>query len=582
MPHEAVIASEPGCMSAPSAVQTRRRIGEVLVDLGFLSDDDIKRALELQRSSGRRLGEVLTGENLVTSRQLLEALAVQFGFEFIDLDTITLDTELAQRVPASMARRHRALPLVRRDGGVVVAMTNAADVLAVDDIRSALGEHVIAVMAEGAQILGAINDLEHSDSRVAEAIQAAVVDTKPLASAMTDAPVETTRDESPIVQFVDILIAKAIQERASDIHVEPSKDDLRIRFRVDGVLTDAMASPKSLQSGIISRIKVMSNIDIAERRLPQDGRLTVDTPDGQTDLRVVTVPTVHGEAAVLRILQNDARGGGLANLGFLPPVLDSFRDAYTKPWGAILVTGPTGSGKSTTLYGTLEELRDPTKNIITIEDPVEFRMEGVKQVQVNARAGMTFPTALRSFLRADPDIILVGEIRDSETATIAVEASLTGHMVLSTIHTNNAASTPLRLIEMGVQPFLVTSSLNAVLAQRLARKLCDRCKEPRAMTLGPNDQQIVPKEFVAEDGTYTVWNPVGCPSCSNTGYRGRFAIHEVMTMTDEMRELILAGASAGKVEKLAVSQGMTTLRNDGLSKALAGVTSLEEILRVVS
>lgn len=569
-------------MSAPSAVQTRRRIGEVLVDLGFLSDDDIKRALDLQRSSGRRLGEVLTGENLVTSRQLLEALAVQFGFEFIDLDTVTLDTELAQRVPASMARRHRALPIMRRDGGVVVAMTNAADVLAVDDIRSALGEHVIAVMAEGAQILGAINDLEHSDSRVAEAIQAAVVDTKPLTTTTNEDPVETSRDDSPIVQFVDILIAKAIQERASDIHVEPSKDDLRIRFRVDGVLTDAMTSPSSLQSGIISRIKVMSNIDIAERRLPQDGRLTVDTPDGQTDLRVVTVPTVHGEAAVLRILQNDARGGGLANLGFLPPVLNSFRDAYTKPWGAILVTGPTGSGKSTTLYGTLEELRDPTKNIITIEDPVEFRMEGVKQVQVNARAGMTFPTALRSFLRADPDIILVGEIRDSETATIAVEASLTGHMVLSTIHTNNAASTPLRLIEMGVQPFLVTSSLNAVLAQRLARKLCDRCKEPRTMTVGPNDRKIIPEEFVADDGTYTIWNPVGCPSCTNTGYRGRFAIHEVMTMTDEMRELILAGASAGKVERLAVSQGMVTLRNDGLSKALAGITSLEEILRVVS
>jgi len=330
---------------------------------------------------------------------------------------------------------------------------------------------------------------------------------------------------------VDILIAKAIQERASDIHVEPSSDDLRIRFRVDGVLTDAMTSPKSLQSGIISRIKVMSNIDIAERRLPQDGRLTVDTPDGQTDLRVVTVPTVHGEAAVLRILQNDARGGGLSNLGFLPTQLENFRKAYTKPWGAILVTGPTGSGKSTTLYGTLEELRDPTKNIITIEDPVEYRMEGVKQVQVNAKAGMTFPTALRSFLRADPDIILVGEIRDAETATIAVEASLTGHMVLSTIHTNNAASTPLRLIEMGVQPFLVTSSLNAVLAQRLARKLCDRCKTERKVSASPSDRQIIPDEFLAEDGSYTIWSPVGCPYCANTGYRGRFAIHEVMSLS---------------------------------------------------
>lgn len=569
-------------MSAHSAVKTRRRIGEVLVDLGILSDEDIKGALDLQRSSGRRLGEVLIGENLVTSRQLLQALAVQFGFEFMDLDTITLDTDLAQRVPRAMARRHRALPVGRRDGFVLVAMMNAADVLALDDIRSALGEQVFPVMAEGTQILGAINDLEHSDSRVAEAIQAAVVDTKPQTPVAADAPATATRDESPIVQFVDILIAKAIQERASDIHVEPSSDDLRIRFRVDGVLTDAMSSPKSLQSGIISRIKVMSNIDIAERRLPQDGRLTVDTPDGQTDLRVVTVPTVHGEAAVLRILQNDARGGGLSNLGFLPESLENFRSAYTKPWGAILVTGPTGSGKSTTLYGTLEELRDPTKNIITIEDPVEFRMEGVKQVQVNAKAGMTFPTALRSFLRADPDIILVGEIRDSETATIAVEASLTGHMVLSTIHTNNAASTPLRLIEMGVQPFLVTSSLNAVLAQRLARKLCDRCKTSRKKTAGPADVAILPPDLIAEDGTYTAWSPAGCPTCSNTGYRGRFAIHEVLTMTDDMRELILTGASVAKIESLAISQGMITLRNDGLRKALAGETSLEEILRVVS
>lgn len=569
-------------MSAPSVVKTRRRIGEVLVDLGFLSDEDITRALGLQRSSGRRLGEVLISEELVTSRQLLQALAEQFDLEFLDLDAITLDTELAQRVPASMARRHRALPVLRRDGGVVVAMMNAADVLAIDDIRSALGEQVLPVMAEGAQILGAISDLEHSDSRVAEAIQAAVIDSRPVAVQSDDDSIAEARDESPIVQFVDILIAKAIQERASDIHVEPSSDDLRIRFRVDGVLNDAMSPPKSLQSGIISRIKVMADIDIAERRLPQDGRLTVDTPDGQTDLRVVTVPTVHGEAAVLRILQNDARGGGLANLGFLPQPLESFRTAYTKPWGAILVTGPTGSGKSTTLYGTLEELRDPTKNIITIEDPVEFRMDGVKQVQVNARAGMTFPTALRSFLRADPDIILVGEIRDTETATIAVEASLTGHMVLSTIHTNNAASTPLRLIEMGVQPFLVTSSLNAVLAQRLARRLCDRCKTSRTMKVGPHDRSVIPPEFIAEDDTYTIWNPVGCPSCSNSGYHGRFAIHEVMTMTEEMRDLILAGASANKVELLAVSQGMVTLRNDGLRKALAGVTSLEEILRVVN
>lgn len=570
-------------MPAPSAVQTRRRIGEVLVDLGFLSDDDIERALQLQRSSGRRLGEVLTGENLVTSRQLLQALAEQFGFEFLDLDSITIDTDLAQRVPATMARRHRALPVARRDGVVIVAMMNAADVLAVDDIRSAVGEQVMPVMAEGGQILAAIHDLEHSDTRVAEAIQAAIVDNRSaVAAPKVDDTTQVTRDESPIVQFVDILIAKAIQERASDIHVEPAADDLRIRFRIDGILSDAMTPPKSLQSGIISRIKVMADIDIAERRLPQDGRMTIETPDGNTDIRVVTIPTVHGEAAVLRILQNDARGGGLSNLGFLPGPLEHFRAAYTKPWGAILVTGPTGSGKSTTLYGTLEELRDPTKNIITIEDPVEYRMEGVKQVQVNARSGMTFPTALRSFLRADPDIILVGEIRDAETATIAVEASLTGHLVLSTIHTNNAAATPLRLIEMGVQPFLVTSALNAVLAQRLARRLCDRCKVERRMKAGPTDAGLIPEDLIADDGTFALWSPTGCAACGNSGYRGRFAIHEVMTMTDSLKELILAGSSTSRIEAMAVAQGMVTLRQDGLRKALDGLTSLEEILRIVS
>jgi len=569
-------------MVATSAVKTRRRIGEVLVDLGFLTDDDIGRALELQRSSGRRLGEVLIGEQLVSQRQLLQALAEQFGFEFVDLDTITIDADLAQRVPASMARRHRALPVTRRDGLVLVAMMNAADVLAVDDLRSAVGEQVLPVMAEGAQIVAAIDDLEHSDSRVQEAIQAAMGEARPQNVRAEEPVVVAARDDSPIVQFVDILIAKAIQERASDIHVEPSRDDLRIRFRVDGVLTDAMAPPKSLQSGIISRIKVMADIDIAERRLPQDGRMTIHSADVRTDVRVVTVPTVHGEAAVLRILQNDARGHGLASLGFLPAQLERYRAAYTKPWGAILVTGPTGSGKSTTLYGTLEELRDPTKNIITIEDPVEYRMDGVKQVQVNVRAGMTFPTALRSFLRADPDIILVGEIRDTETATIAVEASLTGHLVLTTLHTNNAASTPVRLIEMGVQPFLVTSALNAVLAQRLARQLCAHCKTSKLMTAGPLDAEIVPRHLLDENDQFKVWSPVGCGACGNSGYRGRFAIHEVLAMTDEMRELILAGGSSDEVEQLAVSQGMVTLRDDGLRKALDGMTSLEEILRIVN
>ncbi len=568
-------------MAPTTTVATRRRLGEVLVDLDILSENDIDHALDLQRSSGRRLGDVLIDEEMVTARELLQALAVQFGFEFIDLADHSVDTELAQRVPISMARRHRALPVFRRDGKIVVAMTNAADVLALDDIRSILGQQVVPVMAEGAQILAAIDDLEHSDTRVQEAIQAAVGESLANTIEAVVPQNQPIREESPIVQFVDILISKATQERASDIHIEPTSGDLRIRFRVDGVLSDAMSPPRSLQSGIISRIKVMADIDIAERRLPQDGRMTVQVVDGEIDIRVVTVPTVHGEAAVLRILPGSDDDRGLGQLGFLDNQLERYTEAYKKPWGAILVTGPTGSGKSTTLYGTLDELRDPTRNIITVEDPVEYRMDGIKQVQVNTRAGMTFPTALRSFLRADPDVILVGEIRDAETATIAVEASLTGHLVLSTLHTNNAATTPMRLIEMGVQPFLVTSSLNAVLAQRLARRLCDRCKRP-VITPASAIRIKGIADLADEDGNFTLHGPVGCPACGNTGYRGRFAIHEVMVMSEDIRQAILRGASAEEVEAIAVGEGMLTLEQDGLIKALAGDTSLEEILRIVS
>lgn len=568
-------------MAPTTTVATRRRLGEVLVDLDILSENDIDHALDLQRSSGRRLGDVLIDEEMVTARELLQALAVQFGFEFIDLADHSVDTELAQRVPISMARRHRALPVFRRDGKIVVAMTNAADVLALDDIRSILGQQVVPVMAEGAQILAAIDDLEHSDTRVQEAIQAAVGESLANTIEAVVPQNQPIREESPIVQFVDILISKATQERASDIHIEPTSGDLRIRFRVDGVLSDAMSPPRSLQSGIISRIKVMADIDIAERRLPQDGRMTVQVVDGEIDIRVVTVPTVHGEAAVLRILPGSDDDRGLGQLGFLDNQLERYTEAYKKPWGAILVTGPTGSGKSTTLYGTLDELRDPTRNIITVEDPVEYRMDGIKQVQVNTRAGMTFPTALRSFLRADPDVILVGEIRDAETATIAVEASLTGHLVLSTLHTNNAATTPMRLIEMGVQPFLVTSSLNAVLAQRLARRLCDRCKRP-VITPASAIRIKGIADLADDDGNFTLHGPVGCPACGNTGYRGRFAIHEVMVMSEDIRQAILRGASAEEVEAIAVGEGMLTLEQDGLIKALAGDTSLEEILRIVS
>lgn len=568
------------------AVATRRRIGEILVELDIVSDVEISRALEVQRTSGKRLGEVLLNEGIVKPRDLVRALAVQFGLPFVDLDDHAVDAELAQLVPQHLATRHRALPVWREANQIVVAMANPVDVLALDDIRSIVGRQVKPVMAEAAQILAVIDRLGHSDSRVQETIQAAMGESRELAQAAVTVELDGGGDKAPIVQFVDLLLSKAIQERASDIHVEPTSDDLRIRFRVDGVLHEAMSPTRSLQAGIISRIKVMADIDIAERRVPQDGRLTAVVNGLAHDIRVVTIPTVHGEAAVLRVLRSGERGVGIGSLGFLGDQLARYRHAYERPWGAILVTGPTGSGKSTTLYATLEELRDPTRNIITIEDPVEYRIDGIKQVQVNNKSGMTFARALRSFLRADPDIMLVGEIRDGETATIAVEASLTGHLVLTTLHTNNSASAPMRLIEMGVEPFLVASSVTAVVAQRLARRLCDRCREPKEISLAQVGLDPAGLEALAPDlrevEVFEGYAAVGCDACSGTGYRGRFAIQEVLTMSEEISELVLSGARAEEVERLAVQQGMSTLRTDGLRKVRMGLTTIEELFRVIT
>ena len=358
-------------------------------------------------------------------------------------------------------------------------------------------------------------------------------------------------------------------------------DGLRVRYRVDGILREAMSPPKALQASLISRIKVMADLDITERRLPQDGRISSSAHEG-LDIRVATVPTVHGESAVLRLLGTSADHHRIDDIGFWPEQLDRYQAAYRRPWGTVLVTGPTGSGKTTTLYATLRELNEPSRNIVTIEDPVEYRLDGVKQVQVNARAGLTFATALRSFLRADPDVMLVGEIRDRETATIAAEASLTGHLVLSTLHTNDAASTPLRLLEMGVEPFMVTSTINAVLAQRLARRLCAACRV--AATIPPTVAAGagVPAQLLEKDGSFAAYRPGGCGRCSGTGYSGRVAIHEVLTMSPEVCDLVLDRASVDAVARCAVEQGMMTLFDDGMAKVGEGLTSVEEILRVIA
>lgn len=566
-----------------TAIIHHHRIGDILVESGFLSADDLSVALDKQRATGRRLGEVLVAQGAVSPKQLLQALAVQFGHEFVDLEERSVDPEVVQQIDKSLARRHRALPIARKAGRVVVAMANPNDILALDDIRNVLGCQVEAVMADAAQITRVIDRLNVTDARVQEAILLAV-GAKSAGEEDSEGPGETESGKSgrsPMVAFVDVLLAKAVHERASDIHIEPGVDDVRVRFRVDGVLHVAVTIPSSLHAGVVNRIKVMAEIDIAEKRLPQDGRLSVVASGSRVDLRAVTLPTVHGEAVILRVLTNDFSGQGVETLGFLPHQIERYADAYGRPWGAVLVTGPTGSGKSTTLYATLEELCDATRNIITIEDPVEVRIPGVKQVQVNNKAGMTFPNALRSFLRADPDIILIGEIRDGETATMAIEASLTGHLVLSTLHTNNAAAAPMRLVEMGVQPFLVTSSLTAVVAQRLARQLCEACKVGMQVSRDSASAVGVPEALLGSQGTFLACRAVGCEACGYTGYKGRFAIHEVLVMSEEISQLVLNGGTARDVERIAISQGMLTLKIDGLHKVAAGMTSLEELHRVL-
>lgn len=554
------------------------QLGTLLVRRGLVSPDDLDAAIGEQQRTGRPLGRLLIDRGVITEADLVRALAEQVGLEFCDLAERTVDPAVATVIPESLARRYQALPIGWRDDGkLIVAFSDPSNVFAIDDIRALTGAELHTVVAPPAQVRAAIDRMHRLDQEVEGVAQEAVDE---IDAADDLAAVREVVEDAPIVKFVNLLITQAVQDRASDIHVEPAEGDLRIRFRIDGVLHEVMRSPKAIQAGVISRLKVMADLNIAERRVPQDGRMSLTVAGNAVDLRVATLPTVHGEKVVMRILDKHRALLGLADQGFLPDVLARYEQAFRKPYGTILVTGPTGSGKSTTLYATLNVLNSPDRNIITVEDPVEYRLAGINQVQINPKAGLTFAAALRSILRADPDVVLVGEVRDRETAVIAVEAALTGHLVLTTLHTNDAASTPLRLVEMGVEPFLVTSALDCVLAQRLARRLCDRCRE----AYEPTEAELV--EAGWDDpgpggGPPVLYRPVGCTACGGTGYRGRFAIHEVMLVSEEIERAILERRATEEVRKLALMEGMVPLRRDGLRKAAAGLTSLEEVFRVV-
>lgn len=554
-------------------------LGTLLCQQGLLTQAQLDAAIEEQARSGKPLGRILIEVGAISEMDLVRTLARQVGLDFVDLSERTVDATVVSLIPESLARRYQALPIGWEEDKLVVAMADPSNVFAVDDIRAISGAEIKTVVATSGQIIDTIDRMHRLDTEVDSVAQAAAEE---YGEGEDIAAVGDLVEDAPIVKFVNLLITQAVSDRASDIHVEPGERDLRIRFRIDGVLHEVMRSPKSIQAGVTSRLKIMSDINIAERRIPQDGRMSLTVGGKQVDLRVATLPTVFGEKVVMRILDKGQALLRLEDLGFLKDPLVRYEGAFRKPYGTILVTGPTGSGKSTTLYATLNVLNEPHRNIITVEDPVEYRLAGINQIQINPKAGLTFAAALRSILRSDPDIVLVGEIRDRETAVIAVEAALTGHLVLSTVHTNDAASTPLRLVEMGVEPFLVTSALDCVLAQRLARRLCEHCREVYQPTEAELTEAGWPMEEIEEGEWPSLYRAVGCSTCGRTGYRGRFAVHEVMLVTEEIERLVIERRSTEDVKKVATMQGMLTLREDGLRKVAAGQTSLEEIFRVVA
>jgi type IV pilus assembly protein PilB len=553
-----------------------KQLGDILIDQGLVSQDQLIGAQEEQRRLGKSLGRVLVDTGILTESQLVAALAEQIGMRFVDLSEFPVDGAALAAVPAAVCRRYNALPIAFEDGRLVVAMADPANVFALDDMRSHSGRETKAVIATKSDVASAINRYHRAESDLDDL--SASIDTDDEGEDLSS--IREVTEDAPIVRFVNLLITQAIQDRASDIHIEPTERDLRVRFRIDGVLHEIMHSPKNIQSGVISRLKIMADINIAERRIPQDGRLSVTVQGKKIDLRVATLPTVWGEKVVMRVLDNSTAMLKLSDLGFRESNYEVYSRSFTKPYGMILVTGPTGSGKSTTLYATLNIVSRPEINVITVEDPVEYRIPGINQVQVNPKAGLTFASALRSILRSDPDVVLIGEIRDHETAQIAIEAALTGHLVLSSLHTNDAPSAITRLVEMGIEPFLVGSALDCVLAQRLARRLCEKCKEP--YTPEPADLIAARYPWVDGDPLPTLHRPVGCSACSKTGYRGRLALHEVMTVDESIERLAVEGAPAVRIAETAAGNGMQSLRSDGMAKVTAGITSLEEILRVVA
>lgn len=563
---------------------TGKFLSDILYEKGLITNEQLNRILKIQRDNGNDLQRVIIDIDILKKDEMMLALADEIGVKYVNLDDITINPTIVVLIPEEMARRHQLIAIDKDEKKLTVAMANPLDVFAHDELKIRLGYDIDSVLSYGEDIDKALDEVfgvtDEWDQVIGKIENMQVTVLKEEEKEAADISALTESEEAPVIALVNLIILRAVKEIASDVHIEPfGEDTLKVRYRIDGILYDVMSLPRNLQLAVVSRIKIMSDLDIAERRLPQDGRIQVNVGERKINIRVSILPAVTGESAVLRILDPSSILLELDSLGISPDILPNFLSLIKRPNGIILVTGPTGSGKSTTLYTTLNLLNSTEKKIMTIEDPVEYRLKGISQVQAKPKIGLTFAAGLRSFLRQDPDIMLVGEIRDRETAEIAVQAALTGHIVLSTLHTNDAPSAVIRLIDMGIEPFLISSSVIGVIAQRLVRKICPKCK--KSIKITPDMKKIL-DEYEIGSNEITLYKGEGCPYCKDTGYKGRVAIFELMVMTENIRDLINKNVTTGKIREAAVKEGMCLLKFDGIKKVCEGITTIDEVLRVAS
>ena len=568
-----------------------RRLGEMLVKENIISNDNLEKALKKQETENGSLGRVIVEMGLASEWEMAAAIGKQLKVPFITLSHYEIDRQVIESIPEEIVRKYKIVPVDKTGETLTVALSDPSNIYLQDELRLLTKCKIIPVISFESDIMEAINQYyvgekeegnkfeemlkDITDQEIEAAHEDDSVEIQGEGGAEEEDDLAVDVDDAPVIQLVNLIVSEAIKAGASDIHVEPYEKTLRLRYRIDGVLQEMTPPPKKFQNALISRIKILSELDIAEKRLPQDGRFKARIQNRNIDFRVSTCPMSHGEKVVIRILDQSGLKINLGDLGFDPEIIKRFVDGIHKPWGMVLITGPTGSGKSTTLYSALRTINDSRKNISTIEDPVEYQIKGINQVQAKADIGLTFAAGLRSFLRQDPDIIMVGEIRDLETAEIAVRAALTGHLVLSTLHTNDAPSTLTRLTDMGVEPFLVTASLIMILAQRLVRRICNNCKEEFV----PSEDMLSRAKIEPHPGI-KLWRGAGCPICRGTGYKGRVALYELMVMTEKLKELVIGGALASLLKKAAIEEGMETLRMAGVRKALQGLTTLEEVVGI--